>query len=888
MKGIAKIKGPKNPIVGKDAVYEVVEFHKGTVVVNPNTIKWKIFKKKDNHWVEAKGNEKTGKKVTFNFSQHSYGKDVLVEAYLFEPEIKSPPGMIVKPVMGERKLLKVEIKNADGGALTKKPKYGESIMVQATTENMLGENLKMSIWERDTLTDEGHDPKGNTKLWDGNVKIKNDGIAKEKVVLTPGMAMLANKSLMEGGEHEYYLLVEAEKKAKISNTVAVQNTEIVLSPNVPKKSVPAPTPKPQEPSMLEQIELKIKDLIGWDSKPPGGNNKAVVEDGKTPKVEGIITAYFAKEEFTKEGSETAGQYKYKFQSSNTNIDKDKVAGIIKKRVDIDVKVDKKYSKHEDIKNALTITTYKKGDFISFNLYKLEANFVKITNAPLEEVLYVVVNTYLLDGKEVTIEIKEKEVILVGADANLPVLEGKENGSEITILKTKVEKGIAKVKIKIRPKTDETLATWKEKLTGIKDGTYKYKFVNNNTTTTSEQKKIAANAIANKIKDTLAGKKKFTKVDAIEKSLTKSVYNKDEEITFDVYKSVIGNLWLNAECQGDTKKHKGEFLKRDGEYFVIGQKCECEARIKAFMRMLRIGEGTEGDGGYTTQYSGTQFSDMSKHPENVITAGNYSSSAAGAYQIMRYTWWWLGGEKLTENNTKAGVYEENHDYIKKYSIPDFTQESQDKLCVIILKHKRPGSIELITSNKTKEALEKYGSYEWASLPPGRYGQPAQTMENALSKYEKFLKEELEGKTNLYLKNGFAKEFNIVCNCKKASAKTGYDIDAAVTYIESHAEASSTSACAKYVRQAVEAGGLTSNASPRNALNYFTILKDLGFTELQTTSYIKGDIVVFDGVEGHQYGHIAMWTGTQWISDFKQNSIIVNTAYNNGQSSIFRWQ
>jgi len=33
------------------------------------------------------------------------------------------------------------------------------------------------------------------------------------------------------------------------------------------------------------------------------------------------------------------------------------------------------------------------------------------------------------------------------------------------------------------------------------------------------------------------------------------------------------LWLKAECQGDIKKHEGEYLKKDGEYFVVGQgKC----------------------------------------------------------------------------------------------------------------------------------------------------------------------------------------------------------------------------------------------------------------------------------------------------------------------------
>jgi len=79
-------------------------------------------------------------------------------------------------------------------------------------------------------------------------------------------------------------------------------------------------------------------------------------------------------------------------------------------------------------------------------------------------------------------------------------------------------------------------------------------------------------------------------------------------------------------------------------------------------------------GYTTAFGNNKITDLSKHPE--INYGG--STAAGAYQIMRYSWWWLKGEKLTKSNKKAGVYEKWHDYIKKYNIADFKPESQDKL------------------------------------------------------------------------------------------------------------------------------------------------------------------------------------------------------------------
>lgn len=61
-----------------------------------------------------------------------------------------------------------------------------------------------------------------------------------------------------------------------------------------------------------------------------------------------------------------------------------------------------------------------------------------------------------------------------------------------------------------------------------------------------------------------------------------------------------------------------------------------------MRILRAKERTEREVGYITQYSKKHFSDMTRHPQEVITAGKYSSSAAGAYQIMTDIWKKLTG------------------------------------------------------------------------------------------------------------------------------------------------------------------------------------------------------------------------------------------------------
>lgn len=171
----------------------------------------------------------------------------------------------------------------------------------------------------------------------------------------------------------------------------------------------------------------------------------------------------------------------------------------------------------------------------------------------------------------------------------------------------------------------------------------------------------------------------------------------------------------------------------------------DARVRAFMRMLRVGEGTIGDKGYETLFSGKSFisdyeRDFSDHPRIKIKSGRLVSSAAGAYQVMGYTW-----------DDPSMVSARN-----EYKVKDFTPLSQDTFCLILFKKKRAGTLDEIRQGKIKDALDKL-SYEWASLPPGRYGQPSKTMSEALSIFEIYLEEELNGKTDLKIPVGFTNDF-----------------------------------------------------------------------------------------------------------------------------------
>lgn len=218
--------------------------------------------------------------------------------------------------------------------------------------------------------------------------------------------------------------------------------------------------------------------------------------------------------------------------------------------------------------------------------------------------------------------------------------------------------------------------------------------------------------------------------------------------FDMLRINHAKIWLD-ECEwmsqvppfdkGDAVWHMHPIVFLDALKFSVLSLGE--ARVRAVMRMLRVGEGTVGEAGYETLFGGQSFiksyhKDFSDHPQVSITRGNLTSSAAGAYQVMGYTW---NDPKMVSLRADAGIV-------------DFTPKSQDEFCVLIFKYKRKHSLDKIMSGDIDGALDIL-SYEWASLPPGRYGQPAKSKPEALSLYNYYLDEELSGRTDLHLDIGY---------------------------------------------------------------------------------------------------------------------------------------
>ena len=89
--------------------------------------------------------------------------------------------------------------------------------------------------------------------------------------------------------------------------------------------------------------------------------------------------------------------------------------------------------------------------------------------------------------------------------------------------------------------------------------------------------------------------------------------------------------------------------------------------------------------------------------------------------------------------------------------------------------------------------------------------------------------------------------------------------------------STGSCAKYVRSYLMAAGYPLSGWPVAAADYINFLPKYGFTQVPgKASQISpevGDISITQRFGNHKYGHIAIWNGSNWVSDFEQNSVSI---------------
>lgn len=144
--------------------------------------------------------------------------------------------------------------------------------------------------------------------------------------------------------------------------------------------------------------------------------------------------------------------------------------------------------------------------------------------------------------------------------------------------------------------------------------------------------------------------------------------------------------------------------------------------------------------------------------------------------------------------------------------------------------------------------------------------------------------------LSLKSGEAVPTGEPPQANPGAGSSGLVVEKALQALRANAGQQSKGLCARYVRMALKAGGVTiqpadervptdkrvATATPHDrwtdAKYYRVHLAKKHFLEIPRDGFVarKGDIAVIENHEGgHRAGHICMFTGTQWVSDFVQS-------------------
>lgn len=148
-------------------------------------------------------------------------------------------------------------------------------------------------------------------------------------------------------------------------------------------------------------------------------------------------------------------------------------------------------------------------------------------------------------------------------------------------------------------------------------------------------------------------------------------------------------------------------------------------VRAFLRVIREGESSQTDDAYLTMFGGGRFDVTGgwRHPNHPVTLGQWTSTAAGAYQFLYRTW--------------DGLQ-------RQYLFPDFSPTCQDMGAVALIAGR--GALEDVIAGRLDTAIAKCGK-EWASLPGSPYGQPTLTLARCRSVYTAFGGKESAEKSGL---------------------------------------------------------------------------------------------------------------------------------------------
>lgn len=132
-------------------------------------------------------------------------------------------------------------------------------------------------------------------------------------------------------------------------------------------------------------------------------------------------------------------------------------------------------------------------------------------------------------------------------------------------------------------------------------------------------------------------------------------------------------------------------------------------VGAFLDTIAWAEGGE----YNKLFGGGHFSDYSRHPNRAVTAGNYTSTAAGRYQFLYSTW--------------AGI-------ANQLGLRDFSPHNQDIAALALINQR--GQLGRVINGDLVNALHGLGC-AWAALPFSGCGQPQRSLASTQAYYDRDL-------------------------------------------------------------------------------------------------------------------------------------------------------
>lgn len=199
----------------------------------------------------------------------------------------------------------------------------------------------------------------------------------------------------------------------------------------------------------------------------------------------------------------------------------------------------------------------------------------------------------------------------------------------------------------------------------------------------------------------------------------AVLNRDDEVTVVTTSGRSG--WVNVRtADGDEGWSSGTYLAQvpnnDDTTTPDGPTCapqRAQGVLNEFEKALHdtiaFAEGTRdrSKDGYDIIFGGKTIPSCARHPNICVPFQNTCSTAAGRYQFLNRTW-----ESIAN--------------VKGYAT--FEPENQERGAAYLIASVRKATVpsdRALSASEFTNVITKL-SFEWASLPPGQYGQPIRTM------------------------------------------------------------------------------------------------------------------------------------------------------------------